>query len=123
MAEQAVRFPQPPAHHGEHVHGGVGVGAEERLQVMAVNPNSPGVRDGPRAGASRVTVQQGQLAEEVAVLGRLEDNPLAGGVHDEYLHLARLDDVDGVTRLAAAEDLLSGAKGDVVYLRGQEGAL
>ena len=70
---------------------------EQQLEVGPVDAQGPRLLQGLGRSAAGVTVEQRELAEEVARLHRFEHDALAGGVFDEHLDLTRRDDEDGST--------------------------
>ena len=94
-------------------------GRDQLAETLARQDDRLGRDEGRGAGRSRRAIEQGQLAEHVALVERREDRLLARFGRDRDLHLAGHDDEQGVARIAGVEDHLAspeaprpGARGD-----------
>ena len=86
--EQRVRLARHPAHRREHVERGIGALAEQLLEILAIEHRAARRASIDRRGrGARAAVEQRQLAEELAGLGDVQHDLLAGLVLDEQLDL------------------------------------
>src|SRR5262249_49906616 len=104
LAKELVGAIEALGDDGQHVDGGVGMGHEEVEELLSIEGEGADLGDSADARGARLAGEHGELAEEAAGPGFVEDQLFAGTALGEELDAALDDDVEVFARVALAEN-------------------